>query len=203
MQSSLFTIAIIIELRPPYTTELYTTFQDLHVAVNIHASKKDYAITTKCSKKNKKEELRKVWMQCDKGGGFKAKEFGKKETATRRDECPFMIIATRDNKIESWSLVIADATHNHPPNFPGAHPIHQQFARPDKVKELIVSQTCIGASSKQVIADIRSGTDEENPLVKPKGIYNERATQRQKQQGLLTQVQALMVEFHKKNDLYI
>ncbi len=34
MQSLLFTIAIIMELRPPSTTEVYTTFQDLHVAVN-------------------------------------------------------------------------------------------------------------------------------------------------------------------------
>ena len=60
MQSLLFTIAIIMELRPPSTTEVYITFQDLHVAVNIYASKEGYAITTKRSKKNKKGELRKV-----------------------------------------------------------------------------------------------------------------------------------------------
>ena len=112
-----------MELRPPSTTETYANFQDLHVAVNIYASKEGYAITTKRSKKSKKGELRKVWMQCDKGSIFKAKGFGKMETATRRDEYPFMIIATRDNEIESWSLVIADATHNHPPSLPGAHPI--------------------------------------------------------------------------------
>ena len=67
MQSLLFMIAIIMELRPPSTIEIYTNFQDLHVAVNIHASKEDYAITTKRYKKNKRGELRKVWMQCDKG----------------------------------------------------------------------------------------------------------------------------------------
>lgn len=78
-------------------------------------------------------------MQFDKGGVFKAKRFGKRETATRRDECPFMIIATQDNKMESWSLVIADDIHNHPPILLGAHPIHRQFAYADKVKELIVS----------------------------------------------------------------
>ena len=53
-------IAIIMELHPPSTTEIYTTFQDLHVTVNIHASKEGYAITTKHSKKNKKGELQKV-----------------------------------------------------------------------------------------------------------------------------------------------
>ncbi len=191
-----------MELQPPSTTEVYTTFQDLHVAVNIHASKEGYAITTKRSKKNKKVELRKMCMQCDKDGVFKAKRFRKKETATRGDECLFMIIATRDNKIESWFLIITDAIHNHPPTLPGAHLIHWWFARTDKVIELIVSPTRIGASSKQVIAAIRSGTDEENPLVKPKDVYNEHSTQRQKQPGPLTQVQALMVEIHKKDDWY-
>ena len=49
-------------------------------------------------------------------------------------------------------MVIADAIHNHPLTLPGAHPIHRQFARTDTIKDLIVSQTRIGASSKQVIA---------------------------------------------------
>ncbi len=87
-------IAIFMELRSPSTIDVYATFQDLHVAVSLHASKEGYAITTKRSKKNKKWELRKVWMQCDKGGVFKAKGFGKREAAKRKDECLFMIIGT-------------------------------------------------------------------------------------------------------------
>ncbi len=141
-------------------------------------------------------------MQCDKSDIFKAKGFRKKETAIRKDEYPFMIIATRDNKIESWSLIIADATHNYLPSLLSAHPIHRQFTRTDEVKELIVSQTQIGASGKQVIAAIRLGTDEENPLIKPKDIYNKRATQRQKHLGPFTLVQALMVKLHKKDNWY-
>ena len=191
-----------MELRPPSTTEVYNTYQDLYVAVNIHASKEGYAITTKRSKKNKKGELRKAWMQCDKSGVFKAKGFGKKETATMKDEYSFTIIAIQDNKIGSWSLAIADATHNHLFTLLGAYPIHWQLAGTDKVKELIVSQTCVGASSKQVIAAIGIGTDEENLLVKPKDVYNERAAQRQKQLGPFTPVQALMVELHKRADWY-
>ena len=79
-------------------------------------------------------------------------------------------------------------TYNHLPTLPGDHLIHRPFASTDELKELIVSQIRIGASSKQVIAAIRSGTDEENPLVKPKDVYNERATQRRKQLGPLTPV---------------
>ena len=90
-----------MELRSLFTVEVYNTYQDLYIAVNIHASKEGYTITTKHSKKNKKGELQKAQMQYNKCGIFKAKEFGKKETATRKDECSFMIIATQDNKIRS------------------------------------------------------------------------------------------------------
>ncbi len=77
-------------------------------------------------------------MQYDKGSIFKTKEFGKKETAIKKDEFLFMIIATQDNKTESWSLVIANATYNHSPSLLGAHTIHRQFAYIDKVKKLFI-----------------------------------------------------------------
>ncbi len=64
--------AIIMELLLFFTIEVYATFQDLHIAVNLHTSKEGYTITTKQSRKNKKGELQKVWMQCDKSGIFKA-----------------------------------------------------------------------------------------------------------------------------------
>ena len=46
-----------MELRLSSTTEIYFIFQDLYIVVNIHASKKSYAITKKRSKKSKKREL--------------------------------------------------------------------------------------------------------------------------------------------------
>ena len=96
-----------------------------------------------------------------------------------------------------------DATQNHPPTLLSTYSIYQQLARTDKVKELIIFQTRIRASSKQVIAAIQIDIDEKNPLVKPKDMYNERAAQSRKQLGLFTQVQALIVEFHQQADWYI
>ena len=59
-----------------------------------------------------------------------------------------MIIATQDNKIKSWSLVITHATYNHSLSLLATHPIHWQFVCTDEVEELIISQTRIRASSK-------------------------------------------------------
>ncbi len=94
-----FTI-IIIKLRPLSTTETYTTFQDLYVAVNIPASKKGYASLQNVLRKVKKGSYKKCKCNVIRGV-FKAKGFGKRETAIRRDEFLFMIITTRDNKIKS------------------------------------------------------------------------------------------------------
>ena len=63
-------------------------------------------------------------MQCDKGSVFKAKRFKKKETAIRRNKCPFMIIATQDNKIKSQFLIITDTKHNYLLSLPGAYPMY-------------------------------------------------------------------------------
>ena len=43
----------------------------------------------------------------------------------------------------------------------------------------IVSQTQVNSSARQILATLRLGTDEENPLFKPKEIYNQCAYQRQ------------------------
>ena len=77
-------------------------------------------------------------------------------------------------------MAIADAIHNHPPTLSGAHFILRQLIYIDKVKELIISQTCIEISNKQVITTTQIGTDEENLLIKPKDVYNERAAQKRK-----------------------
>ena len=79
--------AIIMELHSSSTIEVYATFQDLYIAVSFHASKERYAITTKQARKNKKGELQKMWMQCDKGGVFKAKGFGKERWVFFYDNC--------------------------------------------------------------------------------------------------------------------
>ncbi len=48
----------------------------------------------------------------------------------------------------------------------------------DNAKMSIVSQTQVNSSAQQILATLRLGTDEENPLFKPKDIYHQRAYHR-------------------------
>ena len=48
-----------MKLCPPSTIEIYTTFQDLYVAVNIHILKKGYVLLQNVLKKIKKENYKK------------------------------------------------------------------------------------------------------------------------------------------------
>lgn len=49
-----------MELCPTSTLEMYLTFQNLYIAINLYVSKEGYVITTKPSKKNKKGKLQKL-----------------------------------------------------------------------------------------------------------------------------------------------
>ncbi len=65
----------------------------------------------------------------------------------------------------------------------------------------IVSQTQVNSLARQILATLRLRTDEENPLFKPKDIYNQRAYQRQAQLGHYSPVQALMMALNKQKTI--
>ena len=148
--------------QPAFYYKVHDSYQDLDVAVNTNASKEEYSVTTKRSKKIK--------MQCDKGGIFKARWFGIRDTSTRKDEFPLC-----DNCYSSqWDkIMIFDSCGCYtqsPTTHPDAHSTHRNLARSEEVNEVIISQTRVGASSKQVIAAIRNGTTAGSPMDKPKDV---------------------------------
>ena len=58
----------------------------------------------------------------------------------------------------------------------------------NNAKMTILSQTQVNSSARQILTTLRLGTDEENPLFKPKDIYNQRAYQHQAQLGTYSPV---------------
>ena len=94
---------------------------------------------------------------------------------SRRNECSWKAVATRDTELETWMFQIDNSEHNYPPTLPGAHPTYRKKAMTDNAKMTIVSQTQVNSSAQQILANLRLGIDEENPLFKPKDIFNQRA----------------------------
>lgn len=134
-----------MDLLPPPSDGVYLSFNQLLEYLNEHSAKQGYAVTIKRSKKNKKQELHKVWLQCEKGREYKGRGKGICQTSSRRDECPWKAVATRDSKLETWTFQIDNPEHNHPPTLPGANPTHQKKAMTDNVKMSIVSQTQVNS----------------------------------------------------------
>ena len=183
-------------LTPPSEVTVFASFEDLFAAVNQHAAGERYAAVTKRSKKNKKKELRKIWLRCDHGGEFKPKGFGKREKPSRRNGCPFEMTAALDSGLETWSISIKNPDHNHPPTIAGAHPTHRKTAMTAEIKQTILHQIKIHSTAKQILSSLRLNGNSNNPLLKPKDIYNQQANHRSEKLGPLTPIQSLMRELH-------
>lgn len=74
-----------MDLQAPPTNEVYDSFDNLLKAVNTHAAGEGFAFAIKRSKKNKKQILRKVWLECDKSGLYKAKGYGVRQTSSIKE----------------------------------------------------------------------------------------------------------------------
>lgn len=95
-----------MDLLPPPSDGVYISFNQLLEYLNEHSAKQGYAVTIKQSKKNKKQELRKVWLQCNKGGEYKGRGKNICQTSSRRNECLWKAVATRDTELETWTFQI-------------------------------------------------------------------------------------------------
>ncbi len=70
----------------------------------------------------------------------------------------------------------------------------------DNAKITIVSQTQVKSSVRRILATLRLGTAEKNPLFKPKDIYNQCTYQRQVQLGPYSLLQVLIMALNKRKD---
>ena len=190
-------------LLPPVDEQVFSSLEDLLLAVNQHAFTQGYAVTTKRTKKSKKLEIRKVWLRCDRGSVYKSKGYDKRQFSTRQVECSFSLTVVRDSDLQSWKLSIDNTIHNHEPTLGGSHPVHRRNAMTKEIKEQVINQTRINLSTKQILSGLRLGNDEENPVVKPSDIYNIRAERRHEELGPYSAVQALMLELKNRENWYM
>ena len=176
-----------MDLEPPPERETYNSLDALMRHVNAHAGSHGYAVVKKRSKRRRKDnEVCKVFLCCDRSRKDKpalSTESRKRNTSSRRIECPFDVVAKMD-MMGTWTLHVRDGTHNHEPTNPCAHPALRKPT--EEEKEVIKSTTQAGADARITINTLRLNNPTTNLLARD--VYNARAQLRRENLGDLTPV---------------
>ena len=192
-----------MDLLPPPENQSYESLSDLVSAINAHAAAQGYAVVIKRSKKSKKGLVRKAWLICDKSRRERNQGHGRRQTSSRKTDCPFEVVAVLDTEIDSWTYEVKISEHNHDSILAGAHPVHRRAAMTEEVKSIIQTQCKINADTKNILSAVRLNTDPENPFFKARDVYNQRQSMRQKAMGSDTPIQSLMRELSRRENWFM
>ena len=163
-----------------FEDQFYDFFKKLITAINEHVARKDYAIVTKRSKKNKKKDLKKIWFICDKDRKDRNENHESRKTDIRKTDCQFEIVAVFDDELNSWTYTIKNANHNHSSILSEAHSVHRRAVLTEEMKTIIEAHFKINIAAKNILSAIRLNADDENSLFKARNVYNQRQQLRQK-----------------------
>ena len=167
-----------------------------HLGLGPHRDRKNegYAVRILRSKIDKYGEVRKVWIVCDKSTKAKSVGIGKRLTSSRKTECHFKCTLSRQRGLGpeegDWFLEVQNPAHNHAPEGPSGHAIHRRAGLTAPVILEIEKETRKGSKTTSILTGLRLGQEE--PLFKPRDIYNARVTIRNRILGPLTPTQAMM-----------
>ena len=106
--------------------------------MNKHAGRQGCAVVLSRTKKSKLKVARKAWLMCDLESKFNIpKGQDRRNTGSRRIECPFSCVATRENESGTWFLEVVTSSHNHKSTLAGTHPALMKIAMTSEVKSEI------------------------------------------------------------------
>lgn len=149
---------------------VYDELDALMQAANLHAKQQGYAVVKQRTKKDKKGQLHKVYLRCDRGGKYldKANPYGRtRYSGTRLIDCPFSAIGTL--KEGQWYLDIHQSDHNHDGTMvPAAHPQHRQLST--VAQQSIASMSEAGVAPQAIISSIR--LEDPEVAIQARDVYN-------------------------------
>lgn len=159
-------------LAPPPEGESHASLEQLIRSVNQHAGPEGYAVVTARTKNSKLGVKRKAWLRCDRGG----KSSGPKgqiriHAASRRINCPFSLIAKRQD--ERWAFRVVNGAHSHDPTPPETHPALRRMALAEKKNNGgVVSSpsTNMNANGNVNVQMIQSAEGEEEEELSGSGV---------------------------------
>lgn len=165
--------------------------------VNNIATSLGVIIIKKRSKVSKKNEVRKIWLQCDRGGEYK-NTGSSRDTATKKIGCPFELIACRNNNT-SWKLTVVCGTHTHANalNMEG-HAFAMRLN--DEEKKLVADLTKAHVTPRNILAIIKARN--ENNFSSIRNVYNERHKIKTSVYAGNTRMKALLIALEDKGLIY-
>ena len=206
----------VIPLAPPEDGQSFESLKDVVLRINEHAGPRGYAVVLARTKKSKLGVTRKAWLICDRGRKTREpRGQNRRHTSSRLNECPFSVIAKRDQDIDGWIIEVINPDHNHSATLAGAHPALRKLAMTPEVKDEISRALTVQIQPSKIISSLRvpdpvTGVNFDdpsdpvivNPMFKPRDIYNMKAHIRREILGPLTPVQALIRELDQGDWFY-
>lgn len=204
------------DLTPSEDRQSFQSLEDVVPRVNKHAGRQGYAIVLGRTKKSKLKVTRKAWLVCDRGRkSNEPRGQERRHTASRRIECPFSCIATRENESGIWFVEVVTPTHNHGSTLAGAHPALRKMTMTSEIKSEISRALTVQTASSKILSSLRipdliTGVNHDdsenpfiiNPLFKARDIYNVKAQLCQEALNPLSPVQALIRELNQGDWVY-
>ncbi|KAI7954204.1 hypothetical protein MJO28_006751 [Puccinia striiformis f. sp. tritici] len=184
----------------PPPAKKFNSMADLVEFVRAWSKHHGYAVSKGSSHAGKN-----IYIQCDCGGTYSGKleNLAKRDSSTRKCECPFQVRGSRSTAKDStdpyWYLAVKHAQHNHSPSHcPSAHPSHRQLA-PEQVKE-VRQLTKSNVKTTQILLQLRQSDGE--TLAVNRTINNEIQKYRREELAGKTPIEALPSILKQSNWVY-
>lgn len=116
---------LIIRLPTPPEDEFWPRLDDAKKAIHDFTESHGYAITSKRTHYDKKGEKNGFYYRCDRGGKYSStidESLRRRETQTRRIDCPFDAVLAYSHLHSAWKLRVRNPDHNHEPTERSALP---------------------------------------------------------------------------------
>ena len=147
---------------------MFNSHEDLKTWAQNTARPLGYVIITKRSKANKSGFTNEVNLMCDLCGQYKEKE-SSKVTATKKTNCPFLLVGKYSWVNNGWTLSVISDEHNHyPARQMEAHPYARRLTADEY--QLVANLTRENMEARNILSKIKKQNKDNVSTIKD--IYN-------------------------------
>jgi hypothetical protein len=178
-------------MEPPPTQELFDNMDDAVSFAKLHAERHGYALTRANLIRDKRKEVRRLDLRCDKGGK-KRGEGIVRNTSTRMTECPFELRLYRINPESGlWKITVFDGSHNH--RAADGPEQHAQYRRPTEEQTKQIGELAKAGVAPRFIVNYLHQQNSDS-YIASRDVYNTKAKLKKQRLQEYTPIEALVNE---------